>query len=89
MNPFEHRKIAIRQWKKHATVDTGELKEVIDLAEKLHEMRLKSKDSLHIACAISSKCSYFLTTDDELIKKATGISVIKITDPISYIREEQ
>ena len=33
----------------------------------------------------SLKCNYFLTTDDELIKKAMGIDVIKITDPISYI----
>jgi predicted nucleic acid-binding protein len=87
MNPFEQRKIAIRQWKYHATVDTVELKEIIDLAKKFHEMGLKSKDSLHIACAISLKCNYFLTTDDELIKKAMVINAIKITDPISYIRE--
>jgi len=57
------------------------------LAEEFYEMGLKSKDSLHLACAISLKCDYFLTTDDELIKKAMGIDVIKITDPISYIRE--
>jgi len=51
-------------------------------------MEIKSKDSLHLACAISMRCEYFLTTDDQLLKKAVGIKEIKVTDPISFIREE-
>ena len=50
-------------------------------------MGIKSKDSIHLACAISMQCEYFLTTDDELIKKASGIKEIKVTDPISFIKE--
>lgn len=64
MNPFEQRRIAIHQWKKHAIVDIIETEEVIERAEKLFQMGFKTKDALHLACAISLKCEYFLTTDD-------------------------
>ena len=86
-NPFEQRRLAIRGWKNYASVDTDETKEIIEKAERFHQMGIKSKDSIHLACAISMRCEYFLTTDDELIKKASGIKEIKITDPISFIKE--
>ena len=37
---------------------------------------------------IARKCDYFLTTDDQLVKKASGVTEIKVTDPVSFIREE-
>lgn len=86
-NPFEQRRLAISGWKIHASVDTDETKEILDRAERLHQMGIKSKDSLHLACAISMRCEYFLTTDDQLIKKAVGIGELKVTDPISFIKE--
>lgn len=86
-NPFEQRRLAIRGWKKHALADTDETKEIAEKAERFHQMGIKSKDSLHLACAISMRCVYFLTTDDELIKKSAGIKEIKVTDPISFIKE--
>jgi len=86
-NPFEQRKLAIKGWKNYASVDTDETKEIIEKAERFHQMGFKSKDSIHLACAISMRCEYFLTTDDEVIKKASGIKEIKVTDPISFIKE--
>ncbi|ODS30835.1 MAG: hypothetical protein SCARUB_04045 [Candidatus Scalindua rubra] len=86
-NPFEQRRLAIRCWKNHASVDTDETKEIVEKAEKFHQMGIKSKDSIHLACAISMRCEYFLTTDDELIKKASAIREVKVTDPISFIKE--
>lgn len=86
-NPFEQRRLAIRGWKNYALVDTDETKEIVEKAEKFHQVGIKSKDSIHLACAISMRCEYFLTTDDELIKKASGIKEVKVTDPISFIKE--
>ncbi|GAN34583.1 MAG: hypothetical protein UZ01_01373 [Candidatus Brocadia sinica] len=86
-NPFEQRRFAIRGWKNYALGDTDETKEIVERAEKFHQLGIKSKDSLHLACAISMQCEYFLTTDDELIKKASGIEEIKVTDPISFIKD--
>mgnify|MGYP001566019589 CR=1 FL=1 len=87
VNPFEQRRLAIRGWKKYASVDTDETKEIIEKAERFHQMSIKSKDSIHLACAISMQCEYFLTTDDEVIKKASSITEIKVIDPISFIKE--
>ena len=86
-NPFEQRRIAIKGWKNYASLNTDETKEIIGKAERFYQMGIKSKDSIHLACAISTQCEYFLTTDDELIKKASGIKEIKVTDPISFIKE--
>jgi predicted nucleic acid-binding protein len=49
---------------------------------------MKSKDAVHLACAIFLECDYFLTTDDHLIKKATGLMEIRVADPVTFIREE-
>ena len=88
MNPFEHRKIPIRRWKAHATIDISETKQVLETAKRFSQMGFKSKDSLHLACAIATDCKYFLTTDDHLIKKGAGLDEIEVTDPIDFVREE-
>jgi predicted nucleic acid-binding protein len=88
LNPFEPRKMMVNQWRAHATVETDETKEIIKMAEELVQIGLKSKDALHLACAIALRCDYFLTTDDHLIRKAIGIGEIKVADPITFIREE-
>lgn len=88
VNPFELRKIAIRRWKAHATIDISETKQVIETAKRFYRMGFKSKDSLHLACAIATDCKYFLTTDDQLIKKGAGLDEIEVTDPIDLVREE-
>ncbi len=88
LNPFAHRRIAVTRWRSHATVDADETEEIVDRAEELVKKGLKSKDALHLACAMALRCDFFLTTDDQLIKKAIGVAGIKVTDPITFIREE-
>ena len=51
-------------------------------------MGVRSKDALHLACAVAMECDYFLTTDDQLVERAAGATEIKVTDPVSFIREE-
>ena len=87
-NPFKHRKLTIRSWKIYASVDTDETKKILNIAEKFHQIGIKNKDSLHFASAISMQCKYFLTTDDQLLKKLSNIKEIKIIDPLSFIKEE-
>ncbi len=58
------------------------------MAERFERMGIRSKDALHLACSVAMKCDYFLTTDDQLVKKASGVTEIKVTDPVSFIREE-
>jgi len=63
-NPFEERKNAIRKWKRIASIDIDEKKEIIDEAKTLERLGVKSKDALHVSCAVYSRCVYFITTDE-------------------------
>jgi len=87
-NPFEQRKLAITDWKVRSCVDADPSKEILEIAEKFERMGVRNKDALHLACAVVMKCDYLLTTDDQFVKKASGVTEIKVTDPISFIREE-
>lgn len=87
-NPFEQPKLAIRDWKVHAFVYVHSSKEILGMAEKFESMGIRSKDALHLACSIAVKCDCFLTTDDQLVKKAKDLIEIQVSDPIAFIREE-
>ncbi len=84
-NPFPERKETINNWKKYAIADTGETKIIISIAEELNKKGIKSKDALHLACAIELNCRYFITTDKAIIKKLTNFESIKVISPVDFI----
>ena len=86
-NPHEERKIRISSWKRYAVKDIAENNGVLEIARHLNKKGLKKMDSLHIACAIVAKCSFFISTDDEVLKRSNKTSEIKIIDPIGFIKE--
>jgi predicted nucleic acid-binding protein len=45
---------------------------------------IKSKDALHVACAVEAKCAYFITTDGAFLKKARSLPEIKTVNPIDF-----
>ena len=49
---------------------------------------IKAKDALHLACAISGGCGYFITTDDRILKLARAVQGIAVVDPASFVREK-
>lgn len=57
------------------------------IQEEVRVGRFKLVWSLHIACAIISKCDFFITTDDKILSLAKPLEGIKITDPIGFIKE--
>lgn len=86
-NPFKERREQIAEWRKYAVEDIIESKEALRVAAILQGQGIKKIDSLHIACAIEAGADYFLTTDYGVLKKATLIHGIKVTDPIGFIKE--
>ena len=60
---------------------------VLEKAKDLNQKGIRSKDALHIACAIAAGCAYFLTTDDKIINKNNSIAELILTDPIGFIKE--
>jgi predicted nucleic acid-binding protein len=84
-NPFPERKDVITNWKKHAAADIDENERIIKTAKYLQDKGIKSKDALHIACAIELNCKYFITTDRQLIKKISKFEKIEVMNPVDFI----
>ena len=83
-NPFTDKKNQILKWKNIATIDTNETTKIISMANEIMKKNIKPKDALHLACAIETKCSYFITTDKKILNKT--IKNIIIINPINFIK---
>ena len=85
-SPYSRNKITIEKFFENATtfinIDRANIIEW--KANEIMKFGVKSKDALHISCAIEAACDYFITTDDEILKKyKTG--EIKVCSPIEFI----
>lgn len=52
VNPFEERRKTISDWKEQAIIKIKENHTILDRAKNLNQIGLRSKDALHISCAI-------------------------------------
>ena len=86
-NPFEERRTTISGWRQYATMDIEETAMILQRANRLAGMGLKAKDALHIACAIAGECTYFVTTDDNILKRRQDVHDIIMIDPTAFVRE--
>ncbi len=86
-NPFSERRVEIQRWKETADSFVNETEEILLKMKELTSAGLKPLDALHIACAVSLQCKYFLTVDKGILKKMTERSEIKIINPVNFIIE--
>jgi len=84
-NPYLERRTTIEDFLKYATIDLDETHEIINIAEVAKEVGLKTKDSLHVACAIVGSCDYMLTTDKRLLKYED--ERIQVLNPMQFLIE--
>jgi predicted nucleic acid-binding protein len=84
-NPDEEKKSAIALWKGLADYYCPPSDDILKTGSSIMGLGVKAKDALHLACALSSGCDYFITTDDKLTNKT--VSGIKIINPIDFVRE--
>jgi predicted nucleic acid-binding protein len=84
-NPYDDKRSVIAPWKKLAADYCSSSEVVFSRGKEIMQKGIKQMDALHIACAIESRCDYFITTDDRLKKK--NIEGVKIINPIDFIRE--
>jgi len=69
--------------KRHCDIE--ETTDIIDSARSIQNLGVKSKDALHVACAIEARCDYFFSTDDILLKRLSEFDKIKALNPISFL----
>ena len=86
-NPYEEKKNAIRPWREIADNYCPSSSDILSTGKKYMAYGFKAKDALHIACAVKSGCTYFITTDKKLTNK--NFPDIQILDPIDFLRETE
>ncbi len=67
----------------------GPNEEIYNYAKSFQlKARLSAKDAVHLACTFYTKAQFFLSCDDEVIKRAKRLSTdIKLMNPVDYIRK--
>jgi predicted nucleic acid-binding protein len=85
-SPYSRNKITIEKFFENAIIfiDIDKANIIEWKATEIMKCGIKSKDALHLACAIEAACDYFITTDDGILKKCkTG--EIKVCSPVEFI----
>jgi predicted nucleic acid-binding protein len=88
-SPFDERRAAVSAWRRRSVVDVSETPALVEEAKSLALLGLRSKDALHVACAIEAGCDFFLTTDDILLKKLADYNRIVVADPTAFVRSTE
>jgi len=83
-NPFVDKKKQIALWESKSASIVAFSHEIQLQAENIMKLGIKTKDALHIACAISANADAFITTDRKLLNKQ--VSGINITNPMDFVR---
>ncbi|MDR1421774.1 MAG: hypothetical protein LBI64_02795 [Coriobacteriales bacterium] len=85
-NPHHDRQTSTLKWKSIAVTHCTQTQAIVAKARELESKGIRSKDALHISCALKSEADYLLTTDDKMLSKT--IEGIRLINPIDFVREE-
>lgn len=88
-NPFDERRAAVGSWRQRSVVDVEETPGLLENAKELFALGIRSKDALHVACAVEAACEFFITTDDLLLKKLSRYTRIAAVDPTAFVRSTE
>ena len=82
-SPFETRREATDEFRKLACFIADVTPEIEQEARRFQSEGLAIIDSLHLACAISAGCDYFITVDREILKNQ--VPKIAVVNPIQFV----
>jgi predicted nucleic acid-binding protein len=83
-NNFPQKRRIIQKWRSFAMLDIEESEEILRLANAIQKAGIKNADSLHLACAITAKCDYFVSVADRVLKYPAG--VILLCNPVEFLK---
>jgi predicted nucleic acid-binding protein len=85
-NKFDDKRNAVYDWKKIAKLHCLENNDIIKYAEDvIKQTNIRTKDALHIACAVYTKSDYLITTDKQMFNLEWGD--IRIINPLTFLNE--
>ena len=83
-NPYDDRMEQIALWKNIAHIIIAPAQQILIQTKSIERLGIKTKDAMHIACALFAKADYFITTDKKLINKT--IQDIIVLNPVEFVR---
>ena len=88
--PFTERKHEVVRLSTLCKVFVEPEEEVHRLAQSLQQTwKLAPKDAIHLAGAVFAKADFFLTCDDDLIKRTNQLALeIVVMNPVDYLKRE-
>jgi len=85
---IEEQRNQILPWCAGAAVYVHVSVEIEERAEDFMALGVKSADAIHLACAESAGCDWFLTVDKGILRKVHEIGNMRVANPMDYIQEE-
>jgi len=82
-NPFKNRREQITLWEGMAKTIIAPTQQVLTRTKELEQLGIKTKDAMHIACAIEAKSDYFITTDKKVLNKS--VADVTIINPMEFV----
>jgi len=83
-NPFKNRREQISLWESMARIVVAPAPEILLQTKTIEALDIKTKDAMHIACAIAAGADYFITTDKKVLNK--NVQGITIINPMDFAR---
>ena len=83
-NPYDDRKEQISLWENVANIIIAPTPQILAQTKFIEQLGIKTKDAMHIACALAAKADCFITTDKKVLNKA--IQCITIINPMEFVR---
>ena len=84
-NKFDDRRNSVYGWKNIAKIHCTENEKIIEYAETIKKLNIRTKDALHIACSVYTNSDYLITVDKQLFN--LKLNDIKIINPLSFMNE--
>jgi predicted nucleic acid-binding protein len=82
-NPFEERRVFVSLVLAKAKVIQTVSPTLLNRAQQIETSdAISGLDALHLACAEKLKCSYFITCDDRIVRRYTGL--VKAINPVQF-----
>jgi predicted nucleic acid-binding protein len=88
LNPYEDVRMEIEMLSPFASEHIYASEEIRLTSKRFEQKGVKPRDALHIACALKGNADFFITCDDNIVKKCNHIYInINIINPIDFIRK--
>ena len=86
--PFPDRRVESLRLSRLCEVRVGPDDGIRRVAESLaRRAGLRAKDALHLACALSAGAGYFVTCDDQVLRRTGALNLgVEVVSPVEYLQ---